>query len=118
MPPPVPPVAAVPPLVPEEADDEPPALAPDDAAVDGELPLEDEVDVVVEVVEVVEVCVVPAGAAVIAAVGTVSCGAPAVSVVAEPPPHAASATLTPTPAANVPISPRGPLGANRRRVTA
>lgn len=87
-PPPVAPPPAAPPPAADGAPDEP-EVPPDGAAAEGE-PLEDD-EVVVPVVEVVDVVPpVAAGAAVIVAVGTVSCGASEVSVEADPPPQAAS----------------------------
>ena len=88
-PPPVFPALVLPP---DEVPDELPL--PDDA--DGEDPLEDVVDVVFEV-DVVDDVPADAGV-VILAVGTVSGGAPEVSVAAPPPPHAAIAAAAAAPA--------------------
>jgi hypothetical protein len=101
------------PEVPED-DELPP---PEDADADGELALEDEV-VVVPVVDVVDDPVVLAGDAEIVWVGTVNGGAPAVSVVVDPPPQAARAAQALTPAATVAIRPNRPLlSTTERRVT-
>jgi hypothetical protein len=109
-PPPVPPPPVFPALVlpPEDVPDEP-LPVPDDADAEFEDPLEDVVEVVFEVDVVADV---PADAGVVmVAVGTVSGGAPEVSVAAPPPPHAAMAA-----AAAV----RGPRRGSRRvaRMTA
>jgi len=120
VPPPPPPLLALlvaPPLVPpevpddefplpEEPEDELPLPPPDEADVEGAALPDVEVPVVL-VVEVVEVVFALAGAAVIVWVGTVNGGAPVVSVVADPPPQAASAAQMPTPAATVTMRPRG-----------
>jgi hypothetical protein len=118
VPPPlVPPPLVPPPLVPPEVPDDefplPLPEAPDDelappaeADVEGAAPLDVEVPVVL-VVEVVEVVFALAGEALIVCVGTVNGGAPEVSVVADPPPQAASAAQTPTPAATVAMRPQG-----------
>ena len=107
------------PDVPEEPLDEPDEPdepeEPDEA--EGEEPLDDEV-VVVSVVAVVAPLVVVAGEALIVCVGTVRGGAPAVSVVAVPPPHAASVAHALTPAMSAAIRPSGfLLGTAERRVT-
>ena len=117
VPPLVPPPLVPPPLVPPEVPDDefplPLPEAPDDelappaeADVEGAAPLDVEVPVVL-VVEVVEVVFALAGEALIVCVGTVNGGAPEVSVVADPPPQAASAAQTPTPAATVAMRPQG-----------
>ena len=98
-PPPVPPPPVFPALVlpPDEVPDEPLPLPDDaDAEFDPEDPLEDVVDVVFEV-DVVDDVPADAGV-VIVAVGTVSGGAPEVSVAAPPPPHAAIAAAAAAPA--------------------
>jgi hypothetical protein len=97
-PPPVPPPPVLPALVlpPDEVPDEPLPLPDADAELDGEDPLEDVVEVVFEV-DVVDDVPADAGV-VIGAVGTVSGGAPEVSVAAPPPPHAAMAAATAAPA--------------------
>jgi hypothetical protein len=83
-------------LPPDEVPDELPLPDEADAEFDPEDPLEDVVEVVFEV-DVVEA--VPADAGfVIVAVGTVSGGAPEVSVAAPPPPHAAIAAAAAAPA--------------------
>jgi hypothetical protein len=116
----LPPLPEVPelPEEPDEPEDELPL--PEEAEADGAEPLEDDVPVVpvVPVVAVVALVVV-AGAALMVCVGTVNGGAPDVSVVAVPPPHAASAAHAPRPATAVAaIRASGPrLCTAERRVT-
>jgi hypothetical protein len=115
VPPVVPPVAApdVPLLVPEEAgaDDE---LEPWDAAEEDE-PFE-AAELLVVLVLVVDVVEVVGGVEAAVAVGTVSGGAPEVSVVAEPPPpHAARPTHTDTAASA--LASLKPMDTSRRRGT-
>jgi hypothetical protein len=102
---------------PDEPDEPDEPEDPDEAEVEGEEPLDDEV-VVVLVVAVVWPLVAVCGAALIVCVGTVRGGAPAVSVVAVPPPQAASVAHTPTPAISAAMRPSGLLlGTAERRVT-
>jgi len=102
VPPPVPPPAPVFPALVSPPDELPDELLPlpDEADVefDAEAPLEDEVDVLF-VVEAVDAVPAPA-VVVMVAVGTVSGGAPEVSVAAPPPPHAATPTAAAAPAAS------------------
>jgi hypothetical protein len=130
-PPDVPPPEVPPPEVPEDefpllpdVPEEPPdeledpdePEEPDEAELEGEELFDDEVEVVF-VVEVVAPLVV-AGAALIVCVGTVRGGAPDVSVVAVPPPHAASVAHALTPATSAAMRPSGlRLGTAERRVT-
>ena len=129
-PPDVPPPEVPPPEVPEDefpllpdVPAEPPdeleepeePVEPDEAELDGDVLFDDEV--VVALVEVVAALVV-AGAALIVCVGTVRGGAPDVSVVAVPPPQAASDAQAPTPAMSAAIRPSGlRFGTTERRVT-
>jgi hypothetical protein len=109
----LPDVPVEPPDEPEEPEE---PEEPDEAELDGDVLFDDEVEVVL-VVEVVAPLVV-AGAALIVCVGTVRGGAPDVSVVAVPPPQAASVAHALTPAMSAAMRPIGLLlGTAERRVT-
>lgn len=112
VPPPVPP-PAVPPLVPED-DGVDPALPPEDPAEEEE-PVPAELLAVVPVVEVVELVELVDWLAADVAVGTVSGGAPEVSVAAGEPPQAARPAHTAAAASALPTGTR--INTARRRGT-